>query len=82
VYPPVDVGPPLLHHGLLTQQHLAGVQDVEEVHGHEEGDGDVPPHGVRHGVLGVDRDVLRGGVGTLKQRGDRVRMITVPSIEI
>lgn len=56
---PVDEGAPLLHHGRLPGQHLLGVEDVEEVDGHEEGHRDVLPHGVGHLVLRVDHRVLK-----------------------
>lgn len=55
---PVHVGTPLLQHGLLALQDLLRVEDVEEVDGHEEGHGDVLPHGVGHLILGVDHGVL------------------------
>lgn len=56
---PIYIWTSLLDHGLLPRQDLIRVEDVEEIDGHEERDGDVLPHGVGEVVLGVDLYVLR-----------------------
>lgn len=43
---PVHIRSSLLQHGLFSFENLIWVQDVEEVDGHEERHGNVPPRGV------------------------------------
>lgn len=56
---PVHIRSSLFHHGLFSVQYLFGVDDVEEVDRHEEGNGDVPPHGVGELILWVEDCILR-----------------------
>lgn len=66
---PVHVGPALPHLRLLALEDLVGVDDVEEVGGEVEGDGDLLPHAEGQ-AAGVDAHVLRAGQ-TRRERGDR-----------